>query len=436
MKLMHWRTLAGPLTTLATVAGIYLIDRYVATVPNPGAISFVAVVFSAYIGGIIPGLVSAAISIAYAAFSFSIPGQWLEFKPDNLARLYVLIVGTPAIAVMVGILQARAKGALHREHTGRQQIEAANIELLSLRSALDHLDYGIVLLDRELRAQFINRAFREMWRLPDELADRKPAFVGLMYHGRDTGAYAVRPDEVDAHVARRTAMVRAGDEQPIDIRLANGDVVCVRCKVLPDGGRMLTYANVTDRVKRTDDLEQLATHDGMTGLYNRSHFLEIAAGEWSRFKRYGRPLSVLTIDIDNFKTINDRHGHGAGDRVIVQTAGICRASKRNSDIVARVGGEEFVMLLPETDLQDARAVAERLRKEVPERPLMIDGNTVQVTVSIGVAEASHDTGNMGELLNRADLALYEAKRGGRNQVCVFGDTQTRKSAGGPSATAA
>jgi diguanylate cyclase (GGDEF)-like protein len=326
---------------------------------------------------------------------------------------------------MVGLLQSRAQGALASEQAVRREIEAANIELMALRAALDRVDYGIVLLDHELRAQFINGSFRRMWRLPDEAAERKPAFVGLMYHGRDTGAYAVRADEMDAYVAQRTASVRAGDEQPRDVRLSNGDVVCVRCKVLPDGGRMLTYANVTDRVKRAGDLEQLATHDGMTGLYNRSHFLELADGEWARFVRYQRPLSVLTFDIDHFKAVNDRYGHGAGDKVIAQIANVCRGSKRSSDIVARVGGEEFVMLLPETDLRDALVVAERLRKEVPQRPLLIDGQSLPVTVSIGVATAGAEMNRFGDLLDKADQALYQAKRGGRDRICVAGEARGR-----------
>ena len=86
------------------------------------------------------------------------------------------------------------------------------------------------------------------------LADSKPAFVGLMYHGRDTGAYAVPPDELGAYVARADAMVRAGDETPLDVRLANGEVICVRCKALPEGGRMLSYGDVTARVQHTDEL--------------------------------------------------------------------------------------------------------------------------------------------------------------------------------------
>jgi diguanylate cyclase (GGDEF)-like protein len=419
MAQSRWRVVLGPLTTLATVVAVYLVDRYIFPVPNPGAISFVAVVFSAYFGGLSAGLVSAIISLGYAAFSFSIPGQFLHYKPENLARLYVLMIATPAIAVMVGLLQARMRRALARERKALVTVEASNGDLAALRAALDQADYGILLLDRELRAQFINRTFRKIWRLPDHIADSKPAYVALLYHGRDTRAYAVQPDVVDAHVAARAAAVRAGDERPVDLMLTNGDVVCVRCKALPEGGRMLTYATVTARVNYSHEMEELATLDGMTGLYNRRHFFVTADGEWGRFQRYQRPLSLLMVDIDLFKTVNDSYGHDVGDRVIVQIADACRENKRTSDVIARVGGNEFALLLPETALDDAEVVAERLRQSIATREVPGNGRAVNVTVSIGVAEANHQMIGVTDLIKQADMALYAAKRAGRNRTCIY-----------------
>ena len=132
------------------------------------------------------------------------------------------------------------------------------------------------------------------------------------------------------------------------IVLNTGETIRFKWTVLPDGGRMLSYTQVTDLVQRADEWEDLASIDGLTGLFNRRHFLELAESEWSRFDRYERPLSLVMIDIDRFKSINDRFGHDVGDRVIEHVASICREGKRASDIVARIGGEEFVMLLPET----------------------------------------------------------------------------------------
>ena len=137
-------------------------------------------------------------------------------------------------------------------------------DLLSLRLALDQVPLGIVLLDSSLRAQFINRAFRTMWRLPEAKAESRPAFVTLMYHGRDTRAYDVEDQQLDAYVERRVAHVREGDPRPIELRLSSGDIIRFQCTKLPDGGRMLSYTDVTDLVARADELERLrAALDGM-----------------------------------------------------------------------------------------------------------------------------------------------------------------------------
>jgi PAS fold len=137
-------------------------------------------------------------------------------------------------------------------------------QMLALRAALDEVKFGVLLLDHELRAQFINRAFRKMWQLSDARAESKPAFVALMYHGRDTCAYEIPADELDDYVSRRVALVKAGDPGPIDIRLTNGDVYRYQCAILPNNGRMLSYTNVTDIVRHSDELESLqAALDGV-----------------------------------------------------------------------------------------------------------------------------------------------------------------------------
>src|SRR4029077_1042979 len=117
----------------------------------------------------------------------------------------------------------------------------------------DQVDIGIVLLDADTRAEFINRAFRDYFALSDAKADSKPPFIALMYHGRDNGAFKLLEDELNAFIARRTAMMRAGDSTPINIDLADGKVLRFSCTALPDGGRMLSYTPVTDLVRHADD---------------------------------------------------------------------------------------------------------------------------------------------------------------------------------------
>ena len=165
-------------------------------------------------------------------------------------------------------------------------------------------------------------------------------------------------------------------------------------------------------------LEDLATTDALTKLYNRRHFESAARAELARFQRYFRPLSILILDVDHFKSVNDRFGHAVGDTVLIGVADACRSIKRASDIAARIGGEEFAILLPETNEEAARSFAERLRKEITECAPIVQGEKLALTASVGVAIATRHTTRVNALLQAADEALYQAKRTGRNRVCV------------------
>jgi diguanylate cyclase (GGDEF)-like protein len=175
--------------------------------------------------------------------------------------------------------------------------------------------------------------------------------------------------------------------------------------------------NISKLAHQADALERLASVDAMTGLNNRRHFLVLAEGEWSRFQRYGRPLALLMIDIDLFKSVNDTHGHDAGGEVIKSVAENLQKHKRISDIVGRLGGEEFALILPEATLDNAVAAAERFRQFFANRAIAVEGRSISVTISIGASACRAETNGIDELLKPADVALYEAKRMGRNRVC-------------------
>ncbi len=297
-----------------------------------------------------------------------------------------------------------------------KEIEAAYRKAGSLRAALDELEEGVVLLDKDLRTDFMNRAIREIGGLRERRADERPTFAELLQEVAANRAYAVPDDQLESFVAQRVEYVRSGNPNPVELRLADGKILRFKCTMLSDGGRMLVYANITDLARNAETLEKLATTDGMTGLYNRRHFLKLAETEWNRFERYGRPLSYLLLDFDFFKSINDRFGHDVGDEVIFHVAALCCQDRRVTDIVARIGGEEFAILLPETPIEAARVVAERLRENVESTPLLRDELELTVTISIGVAEVQPDMTGIVDLMKAADRALYEAKRTGRNRV--------------------
>ena len=442
------------------------------------------------------------------------------------------------VGVVFDTVETSDTAAHAKAATDRSPDHNLRSRTLALHAALDLMPLGIVLLDPKLNARFINKAFRRMWALPDDKADRNPSFVALMFHGRDTGAYEVSPAKVEAYVAARIEQIEKGQNFVLDLRRAKGDVIRMQCTPLPDGGRMLSYTDVTDIVRQADELrvlrdalenvqdgvlllnsdlhatfmnqkvrnfwkisyqeaatqpsykslitratrafepnlsakqltgfaakrlaevragdhvrelqtpdsrrlrahctnmvgggrmityydvtdlirnaeqlERLATTDPLTGLANRRHFLTALDAEWSRFQRYYRSLSMLMVDIDHFKSVNDRYGHAVGDEAIKAVTEACLQGKRKSDIVGRVGGEEFAVLLPETNLTRARIVAERIRKHIAARMLKSNEAQFKLTASIGIAEASVSMSGAGSLMVSADEALYRAKAHGRN----------------------
>jgi len=253
------------------------------------------------------------------------------------------------------------------------------------------------------------------------MADACPAFKEILEHGRTTSAFALAEGAVDAYVAQRMQQVRDGGTRPIELRWSDGRVVRHQITALPGGSRMLTYTDITDLARTADQLEKLATTDSLTGLANRRQFVTLVENEIGRFRRYGRPVAMLLLDIDMFKTVNDRFGHDVGDQMIVHIAMLCEENKRGPDVVARVGGEEFAILLPETDLENSRAVAERLRRTVAATPLKVAGVDVAVTISIGVAEFDAPMSGVSDLMKLADRMLYAAKRAGRNRVASLRD---------------
>ena len=172
----------------------------------------------------------------------------------------------------------------------------------------------------------------------------------------------------------------------------------------------------THLLEKAQLLEQWAITDSLTGLHNRRHFLELAELEFHRARRYQHPLSAMMLDIDHFKRVNDTYSHALGDQVIQAVAALCRENLRDIDLMGRYGGDEFVALVPEVNLDDARKAAERLRKVIADAPIDTERGPLNVTISIGVVALTPDYLDFASLLNQADAALYTAKNAGRNRV--------------------
>ncbi|MCK1637428.1 PAS-domain containing protein [Bradyrhizobium sp. 157] len=243
---LDWRAISGPALTTATAMIAFLVDRHFVPVPNPGPLFVCIVAFAASISGITSGMISAVIAVASSAMFFLNHRATPGYDMSDLPRMLLLAATAGGTALITGLLRKKWVDAFAWERKHHATAER-------LSAALDQVDIGIVLLDSDTRAEFINRAFRDYFKLSDAQADSKPPFIALMYHGRDTGAWQLPEDELSAFIAKRTEMIRTGDSTPINLELADGQVLRFTCTALPDGGRMLSYTPVTDLVRHTDD---------------------------------------------------------------------------------------------------------------------------------------------------------------------------------------
>jgi len=212
-----------------------------------------------------------------------------------------------------------------------------------------------------------------------------------------------KPREVDA-------LKKDGSLFPVEL--------CVGAKEL-DGKWLFTgiLRDITERKKLKTELEKMATTDALTGLYNRGHFNQTFENEFRRSTRYDLPLSLIIMDADHFKSVNDEYGHPAGDAFLIALGKEITRAVREIDIVARYGGEEFVVILPQTGSGDALVLAERIRSGIEKMKIEYDGEEINRTVSIGLVSLKKgESKSTEQLLNLADQALYKAKETGRNKV--------------------
>jgi diguanylate cyclase (GGDEF)-like protein len=236
----------------------------------------------------------------------------------------------------------------------------------------------------------------------------------------------------DGRVSRRHCKILLSDKGPQihDLGSTNGTFVNearVEKRYLQDGdlirlGETVIRFRYVDKLeaKREEELYCRATRDGLTGLHNRPYFLEVLEDELSRSRRHNLVASLLLIDIDHFKAINDKYGHSTGDLVLKEIASILGRGVRREDTLARYGGEEFILIAPQTETEGARIFGERLRGLV-EKHSFAHEEEFSITISVGIATFPRHAQGAEELIESADRALYKAKAGGRNLVCIIDD---------------
>ena len=291
----------------------------------------------------------------------------------------------------------------------------AEITYIELNHIFNTAADGMCVIDKEFHVLKINETFSKLFGIKKKQAENKKCFAlipGLECHTPNCPL---------------TRIINGESSLGYDVEKKTADGSVISCIMSasafrdPGGefyGMVLNFKDITYRKQIEEKLRELATTDGLTKIYNRRHFLELSNQEFERVKRYGAALSMLMVDVDNFKLVNDTYGHDIGDEALIALAEIGKNILRKVDIFGRIGGEEFAALLPATDLNGAVIVAERLRQAIEESCLQTDKGAIHFSISVGVAQATESLKNIGGLLKATDGALYRAKGNGRNRVEV------------------
>jgi diguanylate cyclase (GGDEF)-like protein len=285
-------------------------------------------------------------------------------------------------------------------------------------AVIDALASHICVTDREGVIIAVNRAWRKFGE--ENAGGSCGSDVGAHYLRICQGSHGPGSDEADDFALGVRTVLDGHSElfeleypchSPTESRWFLGRVTPLG---IEQGGAVISHLNITARTLMEFELAKLSSTDPLTGLPNRRYFLEVARREVERVRRFGGLASVVMIDLDHFKTLNDTYGHATGDEALRGVARACRL--RDIDVFARWGGEEFVAILPGTDQEGAFIVAEKLRSAVSEAQVEVGSTNVTVTASFGVTQVWPHDKAIDEALARADGALYDAKKAGRNRV--------------------
>lgn len=327
---------------------------------------------------------------------------WTRHAPYQ-AVVHGSILLLAALGCVVTIQRIRSRQALMESENRMRAMSQASHDPLAMIDADDNITFWNPAAERVFgysEGEMLGKKLHDILVLPKERDLAKARLDDFARTG--TGPIVGRTMEV-------TGVRKSGETFPVERGVAAFQL----------GGKWYAVGSMRDisRRKRNEKrLNELATTDEMTGLSNRRHFLEQAEAQLRQALRYSQEFSFMMLDLDHFKRINDTHGHDAGDEVLRAVAKTMREVMRGTDIIGRLGGEEFGAVMPETGVEAARQVAERLRLQIMEHPIATPSGFVRVTASIGIAHLHPGQAALSDLMKKADLALYEAKNGGRNRI--------------------
>ncbi|AUM70429.1 sensor domain-containing diguanylate cyclase [Pseudomonas fluorescens] len=304
-----------------------------------------------------------------------------------------------------------------------------------LLAVVQSIDVGVVVLDRDYRVQVWNTFMENRSGVQPKDAHNQLIFslfpeIDRQWFSRKVESVATLGTPAFTVWEQRPYLVRFENYQPItgneEFMYQNTTLLPLRspdnnikhiCLVIYDVTDVATNRHQLQAANA--QLQRLSSTDRLTGLYNRGHWEESLRAAYARHQRYGNALSLVMLDIDHFKRVNDTYGHQAGDKVIEQVARLLREHARDSDVVGRYGGEEFGVVLSDTDSSGAQTFAERMRHSIEALVVMYNDQRIRFTISLGVADLSQASNSHADLIAWADQALYTSKKTGRNRVTVY-----------------
>lgn len=282
---------------------------------------------------------------------------------------------------------------------------------------------GIGIFDADDRLVYCNRVLASMFSLSPKEAMGQ-TFDALVRHSFTTDSgINLDSNSVDSWLRMAHRLRRSKKFRSFEMDYQDGRCFLVTEHTADDQSILVFCSEITEQKQNerelnrlNQQLEILANFDSLTGIYNRRHFLDLAAHEISRCARERSDLALIMLDLDHFKSINDNYGHEIGDQVLVGSVQRIKEQLRDYDLFGRLGGEEFTILLPGSDIEDGIEIGDRIATELRDRPIQTRAGEIPMTCSIGVAQYNHSGGTLGELIDIADQYLYQAKQAGRSRV--------------------